>query len=214
MMPCMMRKYSPTFRRTAFILLLLALGACGEDRGPALSPLAADAVILAFGDSLTYGTGAKPAESYPAVLESLVGRRVVRSGVPGEVTAQGVRRLPAVLSQVEPALLVLIHGGNDMLRRGSKAKAAANLRAMIEAARERGVEVLLVGVPRPVPFASEGAAFYREIADDLGIPYLDETLADILTSPSLKADLIHPNARGYRKLAEAIADRLRRSGAI
>ncbi len=208
-----MVKRAFTCRAMALVLLALAVSACGEDL-PRLSPLAEDAVVLAFGDSLTYGSGARPEQSYPAVLQGLIGRRVVRSGVPGEVTAQGLRRLPDVLRREQPALVILCHGGNDMLRRRSKAKAKANLLAMIDAIRKSGAEVLLIGVPQPGPFPSNGADLYREIAAELALPYMDETLADIMTSPSLKADLVHPNARGYRVLAEAVAEHLRKSGAI
>src|SRR5919109_2642827 len=133
--------------RLAVIVLAVLLAACAER--PKLERLPADAVVLAFGDSLTFGTGAADAESYPAQLERLIGRRVVRAGVPGEVTAQALERLPAALDEHAPRLLVLCIGGNDFLRRLGKTQAERNVRAMIELARRRGVDVLLIATPEP-----------------------------------------------------------------
>jgi lysophospholipase L1-like esterase len=203
----------PLARLAVVVLLLLAPGACGP-KTPQLPPLPEDGLVLAFGDSLTYGTGAAAQDSYPAVLERLIGRPVVRSGVPGEVSAKGLRRLAGVLERYRPDLLVLCHGGNDILRFNNDDKTAANLRAMVKLARSQGVEVVLIGVPKPGLFLSDGAGFYQRIARDFAIPYAGEILADILGSPSLKSDAIHPNAAGYRKLAEAVAVLLRKSGAI
>lgn len=203
----------PSIRVALLLLLLLLPGACGPET-PQLPPLPEDGLVLAFGDSLTYGTGATAEDSYPSVLERLIDRPVIRSGVPGEVSAEGLKRLAGALERYRPDLLVLCHGGNDILRLKNDDKTAANLRAMVELARSQGVEVVLIGVPKPGLFLSDGAGFYQRIARDFGIPYAGEVLADILGSPSLKSDAIHPNAAGYRKLAEAIAVLLRKSGAI
>jgi lysophospholipase L1-like esterase len=194
------------------IAAALLLAGCGADP-PKLPRLAPDAVLLAFGDSLTYGTGATEAESYPAQLGSLIGRRVVRAGVPGEVTAGALERLPGALDEHAPRLLLLCIGGNDFLRRLSKSQAAENVRAMVRLARSRGVEVVLIGPPEP-GFSVSPPAFYEEIAREFRIPYEDAVIGEVLKDASLKSDPIHPNARGYRKMAERIAELLRKSGAL
>ena len=199
--------------RVWLLLAALALLASGCSQQSKLPPLAADAVVLAFGDSLTYGTGANEEESYPAQLARLTGRRVVREGVPGEVSEAGLSRLPAALDEHRPRLLLLCHGGNDFLRRLPREKAADNVRAMIRLAKDRGIDVLLIGTPE-AGFTLTPPDFYAGIAKQFGIPYEGDVLTKILRDGSLKADQVHPNAKGYLLMAERVAELLRKSGAI
>jgi lysophospholipase L1-like esterase len=194
------------------IALLLCAAAC-SDAPPPLPRLGADDVVLAFGDSITYGTGARPEESYPEVLAQLIGRRVAGAGVPGEVTANGLQRLPEVLDEVKPKILLLCLGGNDMLRKVEPVAIEANLRTMVRIARDRGIAVVLIAVPKPALFGGN-AAFYQTIARENDLPLESKILKDILFDNEFKADPIHPNAKGYRRLAEAVAALLRRTGAI
>jgi lysophospholipase L1-like esterase len=175
--------------------------------------LATEATILAFGDSLTAGTGASEAESYPAVLAYLTGRKVVNAGVPGEVSAEGVRRLPEMLERERPALLILCHGGNDLLARQNHQQIADNLRAMLRIAGVRGIPVVLVAVPSP-DLTLRPPALYEELAKEFRIPVERTALPHILAKSSLKSDPIHPNAAGYRQLAESLSDLLKKSGAL
>ncbi len=168
---------------------------------------------MAFGDSITYGTGAAPVQSYPAVLEMLTGRRVVNAGVPGEVTAEGMARLPEVLEEEKPNLLILCHGGNDLLRRYDQTQTKRNLETMIKEAKDRNVAVVLIAVPAP-GLLLKPPALYEEIADDQKLPLEENILETILSDGTLKADYIHPNAAGYRMLADAIRDLLQQSGAL
>ena len=197
--------------RAVLLALELLVAACGKD--PKVGRLPPDAVILAFGDSLTFGTGAAEAESYPAQLEALVGRKVVRAGVPGEVTAQALARLPGELDAHRPQLLLLCIGGNDFLRRLAREQAASNVRAMVGLARERGVAVALIGTPEP-GFSVSPPAFYADIAREFRLPYEGVVIGKVLKDASLKSDPIHPNARGYGVIAESVAALLRKSGAI
>jgi len=194
-----------------WLVVFALIWGCGER--PRLEPLPPDAVVLAFGDSLTYGTGANEEESYPAQLEKLIGRRVVRAGVPGEVTAQALERLPAALDEHAPRLVLLCIGGNDFLRRLGNPQAERNVREMVKLAQSRGVAVLLIGAPEP-GFSVSPPAFYAGIAKEHRLPYEGGIIGEVLKDRSLKADPIHPNARGYRLIAERLAETLKQSGAI
>jgi lysophospholipase L1-like esterase len=207
------RRFSLLSRPFPYLLAiaLLVLAGCGKQAR--LPPLAPDAVVLAFGDSLTYGTGADERDSYPAQLALLIGRKVARAGVPGEISGDGLARLPEALDEHQPGLLVLCHGGNDFLRRLSKQQVAANVRGMIRLAQSHGIPVVLIGTPEP-GFAVTAPEFYAEIAKEFGIPYEDGVIGKILRDSSLKSDPIHPNARGYRLIAERVAELLKKSGAL
>lgn len=205
-----MRK-SSIWIQLLLVFWLALLAGCSQEAQ--LPQLASDAVIVAFGDSITAGTGAGPGESYPELLAGLTGRKVVNAGLPGEVTTEGLTRLPELLESTRPTLLILCHGGNDLLRHQDQRQAADNLRGMIRLARERGVAVLLVAVPAP-DLSLKPPPFYGELASEFGIPIESKALAKILGKGSLKSDYIHPNAAGYRQLAEALAALLKKSGAI
>jgi len=200
-----------TVLRRALIVLVVLVAACSG--GPKLPRLAPDAVVLAFGDSLTFGTGANPHESYPARLEALIGRKVVASGVPGEASAEGLARLSSALEETRPQLLILCHGGNDLLRKLDDGQAANSLRAMVRLAKARGAQVVLIGVPKPGLLPS-AAGFYEDIAREFKLPYESAALRKILTDNSLKSDLVHPNSAGYARLAEAVAALLKKAGAV
>lgn len=193
------------------LALLLCLSACSE--APSLTPLAPDARILAFGDSLTKGTGASLGQSYPEHLAHLLAREVIGAGVPGEVSAQGLRRLPGVLDAVQPDLLILCHGGNDILRTLSKARLAENVQQMIDLARARDIPVVLIAVPqRSLLLRAE--PLYQALADHNNIPLQGDIVAEVLGEPDWRSDRIHPNGVGYQRLAEAVRDLLHDAGAI
>jgi len=190
-------------RLKLFFLLLLLLLTAACDRTPQLRPLAGNAVVLAFGDSLTRGNGAPAGNAYPEVLAGLLDRTVINAGVPGEVTADGLKRLPQLLDAHRPDLVILCHGGNDFLRRHDRAGTAANLSAMVELCRASGADVLLVGVPEFGLFLKP-PEFYREVAERFVIPYEAEIVSELLGDRDFKSDTIHPNAAGYRRMAGAI----------
>ena len=189
----------------------LLLASCGHD--PQLPKLTADDVIVAFGDSLTYGTGAETDAAYPAVLSKLSGHTIVNSGVPGETTTDARDRLPQVLSQYHPKLVLLCLGGNDMLHKAAASTIERNLRALIKTMQASGASVVLIGVPEPKLFGG-APAFYATIADEMKLPYEGEVFNEVLKTPSLKSDPIHANDQGYRLVAQRLAELLKSSGAL
>ena len=201
-----MKNYLYTF----WISLLLISGCSEELKLPRLS---SDAVILAFGDSLTYGNGARDGESYPAVLAKLTGRIVINAGVSGEESSQGLERLPALLEKHRPQLLILCHGGNDILRKKDKNKMEANVRQMIRMAQIKNIPVVLLSVPKPGLFLSP-AEVYGEIAESMGVVFIKDLIPEVLRNNALKSDTVHPNKEGYRVMAEHIYGVLQKVGAI
>ncbi|MBV7469025.1 GDSL-type esterase/lipase family protein [Aeromonas media] len=197
-------------RRCVTGLLCLLLAACGE---PGLRPLAAGETILAFGDSLTEGRGVNPAQSYPSVLASLSGHPVINGGVSGELSRAGRARLPGLLAEHRPALVILLEGGNDILHGSGEGALKANLAAMIEAVQGSGAQVLLVAVPRKSLFA-DGAPLYGELAEQYGLVLDNDSLGELLRTPGLKSDAVHLNAQGYGALAERLHRLLQARGAL
>jgi acyl-CoA thioesterase I len=197
------------YRLGAVLLTLLTLSACG--RGGHLRALRPDSVVLAFGDSLTSGVDVETDETYPQVLKRLLGCEVVNAGIPGELSAEGLRRLPGSLEKYHPDLVILCHGGNDLLASAPDALIAPNIRAMIETVRAKGVDLILIAPPRP-SLRLKAPAFYGKLGAELFVPCDHESLGRILSSPRLKGDPIHPNAEGNKELADAVARLIKENG--
>ncbi len=193
-------------------VFILIISGCGEETS-SLSSLSNDSVILAFGDSLTYGYNVSKTESYPVVLETLTGLKVINAGIPGEISKQGLKRLPNVLDEYHPQLMILCHGGNDLLRKMDMKDMESNIRSMIQLSLDRGIPVILLGVPKPGLFLSS-FDIYEKIATSMGIIFIEDLIPDILGDKSLKSDSMHPNKEGYYFMAEEIYKILMDNGAI
>ncbi|MDD3323659.1 MAG: arylesterase [Sulfurospirillaceae bacterium] len=169
------------------------------------SSLSRQTKILAFGDSLTSGYGVLPEQSYPSLLSELLHVKVFNEGISGELSSQGLARLPSLLERYQPDILLLCHGANDILQRKGLVQAKANIGEMVDMAQKRGIYVLLIGVPLYDILSFETASFYYEIAKEKGLTIEDKTLEKIMVSPELKSDQVHPNAKGYNFMAKSIA---------
>lgn len=205
--------------RRAFLgaALALSLAGCGARHRGVEVP--AGATVLALGDSITFGTGAPQDASYPAVLAGLSGWEVVNAGVPGDTSAGALARLPGLLQEHAPRLVVVSIGGNDFLRRLAPAQTRANIRAICEQSRAGGAQVLLVAIPEASAMAAATRSLadhplYEEVAEALELPLHAGGWADVLSDPSLRSDPIHANAQGYAAFARGLAQRLRELGLL
>ena len=198
-------------RRISFIGVLCFLAmSIGCGRNPEINPLSESSVVVAFGNSLTFGTGTENDLSYPAVLSDMLQCRVINAGVPGEDTTSALDRLPTILRKEKADLVIICHGGNDMLRNQNKKITKQNLGKMISIVRNAGADVILIGVPSPGLFLNV-PSFYKKLAKEHDIPYDSDIIADVLSSSSLKSDYVHPNAEGYYKIAQVITDLINKS---
>ncbi|NOR54782.1 MAG: arylesterase [Sulfurovum sp.] len=175
-----------------------------------MMPLSTEDTILTFGDSLTFGYGAKTDESYPTLLAKYTGLRVINAGVNGDTSEAGLRRLGASLKDPSIKLTILFMGGNDIILKRSMQDLKENLRSMIKMAKEKQIDVLLISVPNVTLFGLSPIDLYEELSKEEDVPLLSAMLADILSDPSLKIDQIHPNAKGYEKMAQEIFKSLKR----
>ena len=164
--------------------------------------------ILAFGDSLTYGHGATHNESYPSKLSGLTGYRIINAGMNAETSDEGLQRLPQLLEDRSIKLMILCFGGNDIMQRRSMSSLKQNLKTMIQMAKTKDIEVLLISVPNINLFGFSPLGLYEEVAEEENVPLLSGVLANILSQPSLKSDQVHPNALGYKEMADKIYESL------
>ena len=165
-------------------------------------------MILAFGDSLTNGFGAGYEFSYPKYMERKIGLTVINAGIDGEFSFEGLSRLPELLEH-KPDLVILCHGGNDMLNKLSSQELKQNLLAMVTLIQNSGAKVLLVGVPNFFLFSFETHDIYYEVADESDILLEDEVLTKIELNSSLKSDYVHPNEKGYEMMADTFIEVLK-----
>ena len=163
--------------------------------------------ILAFGDSLTAGFGAPAGESYPDQLSRLIGRPVINRGRDGDTIADGAARLPLDVLAERPAIVIVLLGGNDLLQKKDLDESFEQLRGMIQRMQAEGIMVVVVGLKAVAPIGGLGGRYSR-LARRTGCVWIPDILDGVLGRPSLMADSIHPNQKGYEIMARRIAGAL------
>ena len=160
--------------------------------------------VLIWGDSLSAGYGLRPPQAWPALLEQRIvdarlPHKVVNASISGETTAGGRSRLPAALQTYRPSLVIIELGANDGLRGLPVPAMIANLQAMIDASREAGARVLLIGMRMPPNYGPDYTSRFERAFQELAktnklrlVPFMMEGFAD---KPAyFQRDGIHPIA--------------------
>ncbi|MFP4138170.1 MAG: arylesterase [Halomonas sp.] len=194
------------FRRALGWLLALAIALWAG-----AAPAAERTTLLVMGDSLSAAYGIESNEGWVSLLqERLDGKaHVVNASISGETSSGGATRLPELLGQHEPAIVLLELGGNDGLRGLPPGQFEANMRDMIEASRDAGAEVLLLGIDIPPNY---GQAYrdaftgvYHRLADDFELPLVPFLLEGVAQDEALmQDDGIHPTADAQPAILENV----------
>lgn len=203
------------FQHLILALLLACLAAL---------PAAATVRILAFGDSLTFGSGLPERDGFVPQLEAWLHANgapdavVLNAGVPGETTAEGLARVERTLAETRPDAVLVALGANDLLRGLSTSRMFANLDGILAAVTADGVPALLAGLPPPPTWRRDDRDTYRDtfrtVADEHGAIYVPSFLAGMsgqgigAVRRMMQSDGIHPNAEGVRANVAAIGPKV------
>lgn len=194
-----------------------ALAGCSKKTKIAVSPIAPGATVLALGDSLTLGTGAPADHSWPSLLQQRSHWKMVNAGVSGETSTQIAQRLPGLLDEYKPALVILCAGGNDFLKQQSAELTRSNLLAMLKTLRAQQTPALLIAVPQMSLLTAATGRFkdhplFEEVALETRTPSLENAWSEVLSQAPLRADQVHANAQGYKVFTDSLEAKLRAEG--
>lgn len=205
-------------KKLFYLLIILLLSSCSKNGELHLKIIDKSSTIVAFGDSLTYGMGANLHEAYPAQLQKIIGVSTINEGVNGNTTVDAIVRLPNILEEKKPSLVIIGLGGNDMLRNMSEEEMVSNIKRMIQMIRAKNAQVVLLAIPKPSLLANIGmlsdSKVYEKISLETKTPLISNVYSELLSKKEYKSDMIHLNAKGYKKVAENIAEKLHDFGAI
>lgn len=158
--------------------------------------------VVAFGDSLVEGVGATAGNDFSSELGRNLGISIINKGKSGDTTATGLLRLQSVLDE-NPGIVLVLLGGNDVIRRVPKTETFNNLGIIIERFEASGAIVILLGVRGGI-LGDGYEEDYRNLANKYQALYVSNVLEGLITNPDLMYDGIHPNDKGYQIIADRI----------
>ncbi|MCQ4165269.1 arylesterase [Tahibacter harae] len=178
------------------------------------SATAATGSVLVLGDSLSAAHGIARDAGWVNLLQQRLAaaapaRSVVNASISGETTAGGLARLPALLTQNKPAIVLIELGANDGLRGLPLSEISANLKQMLELVRKSGAKAVLAGIELPVNYGPQYRdglrAIYRDLAGEFNVPLVPFLLEGVALQPELiQDDGLHPTAQAQGRILENV----------
>jgi lysophospholipase L1-like esterase len=199
----------PKYKRNIVILLaVIAAGLCVwglmKLRRPEVKNIdSRGRNIVCFGDSITFGYGAGTGEDFPSLLAKMLNEPVINAGVDGDTTVEAAKRFEADAIRKDPLLVIIALGGNDFLGQIPKETTLKNIGQMIDEAQRQGAMVAIADISVGMFLRDYRIALSRLAREKQAI-FIPSILGGIITNPSMKSDFLHPNAAGYRIIAQRI----------
>jgi acyl-CoA thioesterase I len=191
-------------------------GAKGSNASGAGNP-ARPSTILVVGDSLSAEYGLQRGKGWVALMEQRLSRshpsaRVINASISGDTTSGGRSRLPALLQQHKPSIVVIELGGNDALRGLPLTMTRDNLASMARSSKDAGASVVLVGMQVPPNYGRGYAKDFFSLFSDVAkaeqtglVPFLLEGVADVADADAMfQSDRIHPNESAHPKMLDNV----------
>lgn len=159
--------------------------------------------IICFGDSLTFGYGANAGEDYPAALAKIMGVPVINAGVDADTTFEALKRIESAVLDKDPRIVIIEFCGNDFIKKIPVEATVENIRKMTQAVQEKGAMTAIVDISAGL-FLKEYNSAFKKLSTQTGSIFISGVLNGIITNPSMKSDFLHPNANGYKIIAQRI----------
>ena len=170
--------------------------------------------VLVLGDSLSAAYRIAPEQGWVALLQRRLHERdasevLVNASISGETTAGAVARLPTLLAEQRPRLVLLELGANDALRGLPLEEIRANLRRLVRDTRAAGAQVLLLGIEIPVNYGPQYRdglrAVYRDVAAEFNVPLVPFLLEGVAQDERLlQEDGLHPRAEAQARVLDNV----------
>ena len=163
--------------------------------------------IVAFGDSLTAGYGVGKNDNYPSQLSLLINQPIINMGISGETKAQALARIDNVIAK-DPKVVLITLGGNDLKKKLPASEAFSNLKQIVNILHQNGALVVIGGINIPY-YSNDYADDYVIFAKENGCLLVPNILGGLFGHSDLMVDTVHPNAKGYKIVAESFYETIK-----